>query len=69
MAVAFRRTKCAEATTPLKLNDIDPAGKYEITWQDSPDKAIVEGARLLSFPVKIDATPGSAILYYRKVQQ
>jgi alpha-galactosidase len=68
MAVVFRRAKAAAATTSISLNDIEPAGRYEITWQNSPEITVVDGARLTSFPVTIDAAPGSAVVYYRKVR-
>ena len=69
MAVVFRRTKCAETTMPVKLNDVDPTAKYEITYEDTTDKAVVSAAGMSLCQVKIESAPGSAILYYRRIAQ
>jgi alpha-galactosidase len=68
MAVVFRRSKCAEPKASIRLRGIDAASRYEVTYEDNPDRIILGGARLALLPVEIASAPGSAILYYRAVK-
>jgi hypothetical protein len=67
VAVVFRRAECKEAGTTLRLNDLEVSGRYEVSYEDTPEKAVVDGARLSALARdRSRAQPGSAILYYRR---
>ncbi len=68
VAILFRREKCKEAKQTVALHGIQLRRRYEVSFEDTPEKKAVPGAELLAMPVEITTTPGSAILYYRIVR-
>lgn len=69
MAILFRRKDSPDRAASIRMNGADPTAAYEITCEDDKAKRSVPGSTLASLPVEIDAAPGSAIVYYRRVSQ
>ena len=68
MVVAFRRQNSTMTKNALFLHAIDLNADYEVTNKDSGTTTRVSGAVLRSYIVEIPETPGSRILFYKKVQ-
>ena len=68
IAMLFRREKCPDPSKVVKLRDIDPKLRYEVTFEGTPGKKFVKGTDLSALEVEIPSAPGSAILCYRAVK-
>jgi hypothetical protein len=64
-AILFRRGKSNSTTMALPLRATERKKRYEVSFEDTPEKRTVRGAELSALTVEIPAAPGSAILYYR----
>ncbi|HKI70591.1 MAG TPA: glycoside hydrolase family 36 protein, partial [Verrucomicrobiae bacterium] len=64
MVMIFRRAKCAQAETTVVLHGIDPNGTYRLFDQDSGKTNAISGSNLRMLSVKVDAAPGSRLLFY-----
>ena len=60
----FRRAKCTQAETTVVLHGIDPNGTYRLFDQDSGKTNTISGSNLRMLSVKVDAAPGSRLLFY-----
>ncbi|HOW73691.1 MAG TPA: alpha-galactosidase [Phycisphaerae bacterium] len=69
VAIVYRRAACHTPSALLQLNDVDESGRYEVICEDKPERSVVNGSDLVAWNVRIEDRPGSAILYYRKVNQ
>jgi alpha-galactosidase len=65
-AMVFRRGQSLDLAQTLPLRGIDAQARYTVSFEDSAETRAVTGAGLAAFRLEIPATPGSAILYYRK---
>jgi alpha-galactosidase len=68
-AALFRRAKSPDPAYVVDLHGIDPEGKYEVTFARTfraGDRTLMKGADLARLGVKIDSTPGSLLIRYRK---
>jgi len=68
IALLFRREKCPEPVTRIRLKGIDPQADYEITCEDQGAKRIEPGRSLEALRVEVPSAPGSLLLYYQKVK-
>lgn len=67
--LAFRRKDCDEASITVKLKGIDPASTFELTDEDSQMKTTVTGKQLRDgYSLSLKEKPGSALIWYRKIQ-
>ena len=64
VAILFRREKCKASKQTLALQGIRPRRRYEVSFEDTPEKKAMTGAELLAMPLEISSAPGSVILYY-----
>ncbi|MDO8304083.1 MAG: alpha-galactosidase, partial [Sedimentisphaerales bacterium] len=67
MVVVFRRKACPENFVILQLQAIDPQARYELTEKDSGQTRSVSGSELCALRVDIKESPGSRILFYKKL--
>lgn len=67
---AFRRPQTESATLTLRLNHLTGSATYEVTDLDGGPPWRAKGQELMSagLPVKIDAKPGAAVVFYRQVR-
>ncbi len=65
VAILFRRGKSRDATMPVPLQALSPTRRYEVSFEDTPEKRTLSGAALSALPVEIPASPGSAIVFYQ----
>ena len=65
---AFRRDKNTEPIQLLRLSDLAPSAKYEITDHDGGAPRTLSGKELMErgLPVEIKTQPGSAVIFYKK---
>ncbi len=70
MIQAFRRDTNTENSMTFRLRGLAPDAQYEVTNLDAGVSELVTGKKLLDAGLKVDigATPGSAIIKYRKVK-
>jgi len=61
----FRREKSKKATMAVPLQELDAKRRYEVRFEDTPQRQTVTGATLSALPVEIPSAPGSSIVYYR----
>jgi alpha-galactosidase len=64
MAMVFRRAASKLDSRPIALRGLDESKRYEVTFEDTPDKRTVTGKELMNFEVKLPRPASSAILYY-----
>jgi hypothetical protein len=64
-AVLFRREKSKDVKMPVPLQALDAKRRYEVSFEDTPERQTMPGATLSALPVEIPSAPGSTILYYR----
>ena len=69
MALVFRRERCAESEQIVPLRAIKPGAVYAVSLEDTPEKLKVRGKELAGFKVQIPSAPGSAIVYYRRLDK
>ena len=62
--ILFRREKSPDSSQQVPLRVIDPKSRYDLSFEDTPDRRTVPGSLMSALPVKIPAAPGSVILYY-----
>jgi hypothetical protein len=67
MVLVFRREKCTDESAALVLQGIDPAARYEVTFEDSGTKKTMTGAELARLKLTVPKAPGSALVFYKKV--
>jgi alpha-galactosidase len=65
-AILFRRDKSPNAGRFVALHAVDLKPRYEVTYEDSPERRTMLGIDLFTLPVEIPSAPGSAIVYYRE---
>ena len=65
VAVLFRREKSRDSTMAVALRALEAKRSYEVSFEDTPEKQKLPGARLSALPVAIPSAPGTAIVYYR----
>jgi alpha-galactosidase len=67
---AFRRDNCDTSTRTFLLNNLDPAGQYEITDFDVEGSTEVSGKVLMEKGLTIDIKdkPGAAVITYKKIK-
>ena len=68
MALVFRREKCVGESTAVALQDIDPAARYEVTFEDAGMKKTMTGAELARLKILVTQKPGSALVFYKKMK-
>jgi alpha-galactosidase len=68
MALVFRREKCVGESTAVALQGIDPAARYEVTFEDAGMKKTMTGAELSRLSVTVPQKPGSALVFYEKAK-
>ena len=63
----FRRSGCAEAALTVRLHDLNPPARYEITNFDVAGTTVASGRELMKegITVEIQKRPGAAIVTYR----
>ena len=67
--MAFRRKDCSETSVRVKLSGLEPAGKYELTDEDSQKKATISGEELAKgYTLTLNDKPGSLLICYKKTQ-
>lgn len=66
----FRRGECGSQTIVLHLVGIKPSANYEITNEDVPGSAVVNGRALIDqgLSVEIKEKPGAALIWYHVVK-
>lgn len=67
-AIVFRRPQCPNAQTTIELQGVKRRARYEVTFEDTSDARILSGDALRAFAIVIPSAPGSAILYYRRIE-
>ena len=67
-AMLFRRKNSLNQSQTIKLNDINPNSRYEISFEDTTEKYTKQGSELSVLEVTIPSAPGSAIVYYKEVK-
>ena len=67
VAIVFRREKCNEAVKEIELRGIDLGARYEVTFEGRDGTKLKDGRQLLSLEVEILSSPGSEIIFYRKL--
>lgn len=67
MALLFRREKCVERAATAELRGIDPRARYEVSLVDAGTTMTMKGAELAKLRVVVPHTPGSALVFYRKI--
>jgi alpha-galactosidase len=67
---AFRRRDCMDAVMTFRLNNLEPAARYEITNFDEPGTTILAGRKLIKegLTVEIKNKPGAAVITYRAMR-
>ena len=68
MVLVFRREKCAEKSAAVALRGIDPAARYEVTFEDAGTKKTMSGADLAQMKLTVPQAPGSALVYYKRIR-
>jgi len=68
IAIVFRRTASKETSRVIGLHDIVASAHYEVENHDTGKKVVVTGKQLSSYQLEIEAAPGSAILFYKRVR-
>jgi alpha-galactosidase len=64
VAILFRREKSKDAGMPVPLQALEAKRRYEVSFEDTPERQTVPGATLSALPVEIPSAPGSTIVYY-----
>jgi alpha-galactosidase len=64
VAILFRREKSKDGKMPVPLQALDAKRRYEVSFEDTPERQTMPGATLSALPVEIPSAPGSAIVYY-----
>lgn len=69
MVVAFRREKCPYSAASLPLNELDPAGRYELEDADTGTRTTEIGQKLLEdgLSLTMDKPRSSKLVFYRKL--
>jgi len=69
IVLAFRRPWAAAASVTVTLKGLDPAGDYEVSFEDY-GITLIKSAKELSagLGLKIPEAPGSLLLKYRRVR-
>lgn len=62
--ILFRREKSPDSSQQVPLRAIDAKSRYDVSFEDAPDRRTVPGSLMSALPVEISAAPGSAIVYY-----
>jgi alpha-galactosidase len=67
MVQAFRRTRCSEATTHLRLRDLDPDRRYRVRELDGASAGRLWGRDLMErgLTVTVPEQPGATVVLYR----
>jgi len=68
-AMFFRRPKSAQTSYEAKLEGIDPASSYDVSFAETYDvgsKHVMTGSELAHLRVDINHTPGSLLILYQK---
>lgn len=66
--LAFRRDK-AESDLAVSPREIDPDGRYAVTWSygyEASERRILRGSELAALRLHIDSLPGSVVVEYKK---
>lgn len=67
MAVLFRREESPDATMTVSFKALVDNAAYQLTSEESATTRQEQGRALAAYPVTIDTTPGSTILWYRRI--
>ncbi len=68
MALIFRREKCVAEAETAGLRGIDPGARYEVTFEDAGTTQTMTGAELARLKLTISQAPGSALVFYKKIE-
>jgi alpha-galactosidase len=69
IVLAFRRPLALSASISITPHELDPAGDYEVAFEDYGITLIKSGRELLAgIPIKIPEAPGSLLIKYRRVR-
>jgi alpha-galactosidase len=70
LVLAFRREQCADETLRVGLRGVASEARYEVEDTAAGARETVDGGLLVrDWPVRIDRSPGSRLLVYRRVGQ
>ena len=67
-AILFRREKCKDPKQAVPLREMNSRQRYDVSFEDTPEKKRMTGAELSALPVEIPSMPGSVIVYYRAIR-
>jgi alpha-galactosidase len=69
IALAFRRQLATAAAITVSLRGLDPAGDYEISYEDYGITVMKSGRELAAgLSIKIPEAPGSLLVKYRRLR-
>jgi len=69
IVLAFRRHQAPEASITVNLQGLDPAGDYEVSYEDYGITVMKSGRELdAGLLIKIPEAPGSLLVKYRRVR-
>jgi alpha-galactosidase len=69
IVLAFRRHQAPEASITVSLQGLDPAGDYEVSYEDYGITLVKSGRELeAGLSIKIPEAPGSLLIKYRRVR-
>jgi alpha-galactosidase len=69
IALAFRRQLATTATITVSLRGLDPAGDYEVSYEDYGITVMKSGRELAAgLSIKIPEAPGSLLIKYRRLR-
>ena len=69
MAILFRRERSTESEQAVPLREIKTGATYAVSFEDASEKLKLRGKELAGFKVQIPSAPGTAIVYYRRLDQ
>lgn len=70
-AVLFRRPKSVQTAMEMGLKDLDPNGRYAVSFAKTYDaipKGVMTGAQLAHLRIEIGSAPGRLLVRYRRMK-
>lgn len=65
--MAFRRNNCNEETIQVKLRGLDKTADYELINEDSEEKMVVSGSKLMNgYSLTSIDRPSSLLIWYKR---